>query len=128
MGRFSLPKAKADPRNEWAAEVRQLLPDWLENSCPPEARGVTAGNGAIDIIVGAHKVASFLPTSTGLSVYLIGSTDTEVKRIERLCERAGVPEDVRPPRTSKYVLIKVKSQETLPSVAEALRLHCLGKR
>jgi hypothetical protein len=79
-------------------------------------------------VIGATKVAAFLPTSTGLSVYLYGATDTEVKRIERICDRAGVPEDARPPRTSKYVLIKVKDDETLTGVAEALRLHSIGRR
>ncbi|MGH2755888.1 MAG: hypothetical protein ACRDLB_15840 [Actinomycetota bacterium] len=92
------------------------------------ARGLLSGNGAVEVIIGASKIAAFLPTATGLSVYLYGATDTEVKRIERICERAGVPEDARPPRTSKYVLIKVKDDDTLNSVAEALRLHSIGRR
>jgi hypothetical protein len=87
-----------------------------------------AGNGAVEVLIGGSKVAGFLPTANGLSAYLYGATDTDVKRIERLCERAGVPEDTRPPRTSKYVLIKIKDDATLATVAEALRLHCIGKR
>jgi hypothetical protein len=104
------------------------LPEWLGLVCPGSARGVLAGNGAVEVLVGASKVAGFLPTATGLSAYLYGATDTDVKRIERLCERAGVPEEARPPRTSKYVLIKIKDDATLATVAEALRLHCIGKR
>ncbi|MEA2453408.1 MAG: hypothetical protein QOG04_2118 [Actinomycetota bacterium] len=95
--------------------------------CPDSARGALAGNGAVEILMGASKVAGFLPTATGLSAYLYGATDTDVKRIERLCERAGVPEGTRPPRTSKYVLIKIKDDATLKTVAEAVRLHCIGK-
>lgn len=87
-----------------------------------------AGNGGVEVLVGAKKVASFLPTGIGLSVYLYGSSDTEVKRLERLCDRAGVPEKARPPRTSKYVLIKVKDDPTLATIAEALRLVSIGRR
>ena len=79
------------------------------------------------MMVGGRKVAAFLPTATGLSVYLYGTSDTEVKRIERLCERAGVPADARPPRTSKYVLVKVRDDDTLATTAEAVRLHCIGR-
>lgn len=128
MARFPTPKAKTEARNEWAASIRDRLPEWLEETTPDNARGILAGNGAVEILIGAGKVASFLPTATGLSAYLIGATDTEVKRIERLCERAGVPEDARPPRTSKYVLVKVRDDATLATVAEALRLHCIGRR
>ena len=88
---------------------------------------MVAGNGAVELLLGARKVAGFLPTSVGLSVYLYGTSDTEVKRIERLCDRAGVSEGSRPPRTSKYVLIKVRDDDTLRAVAEALRLHCIGR-
>ena len=42
-------------------------------------------------------------------------------------ERAGVPEEIRPPRTSKYVLIKVADDDAFGHVAEALRLHCIGR-
>ena len=128
MAGFPSARSKTEPRNEWAASVRARLPEWLASVCPEGARGVLAGNGAVEVLIGAAKVAGFLPTATGLSTYLYGATDTDVKRIERLCERAGVPEDTRPPRTSKYVLIKVKDDATLDSVAEALRLHCIGKR
>ncbi|MDQ3981870.1 MAG: hypothetical protein M3271_04225 [Actinomycetota bacterium] len=128
MARFPTPKAKTEARNEWARSIRQRLPVWLEESLPASARGMLSGNGAVEVLIGATKVASFLPTATGLSAYLIGSTDTEVKRIERLCERAGVPEEARPPRTSKYVLVKVRDDETLATVAEALRLHSIGRR
>jgi hypothetical protein len=127
MPRFPTPKPKAEPRNPWAGSMRERLSDWLEEHSPPTARGIVAGNGGVDIFVGAHRVASFLPTSTGLSVYLIGSTDSEVTRIEHLCERAGVPAEARPPRTSKYVLIKVRDDTVLETIAEALRLHCIGK-
>ena len=128
MPRFPAPRSKTEARNEWASSIREELPNWLEKVAPDNARGIVAGNGGVELLVGAGKVASFLPTGIGLSVYLYGSSDTEVKRIGRLCERAGVPEDVRPPRTSKYVLIKVKDDKTLESVAEALRLHCLGRK
>ena len=128
MSRFPTPRAKTEPRNDWAASIRQRLPEWLELNAPANARGALSGNGAVELLVGASKVASFLPTATGLSAYLIGTTDTEVKRIERLCERAGVPEAARPPRTSKYVLVKVRDDDTLATVAEALRLHCIGRR
>ncbi|HEX2057102.1 MAG TPA: hypothetical protein VHI71_01930 [Actinomycetota bacterium] len=128
MAKFPKPKAKTEPRNEWAASIRERLPEWLESTCPENARGALSGNGAVEVLIGASKVASFLPTATGLSAYLVGATDTEVKRIERLCERAGVPEDARPPRTSKYVLVKVRDDGTLATVAEALRLHCIGRR
>jgi hypothetical protein len=128
MARFPTPKAKTEARNDWARSIRQRLPEWLEESLPANARGVLSGNGGVEVLIGASKVASFLPTATGLSAYLIGSTDTEVKRIERLCERAGVPEEARPPRTSKYVLVKVRDDDTLATVAEALRLHCIGRR
>src|SRR5687767_12351996 len=128
MPRFPAPKSKSEARNEWAAAIRDKLPDWLERVTPENTRGVVAGNGGVELILGAGKVASFLPTGIGLSVYLYGSSDTEVKRIERLCERAGIPEEARPPRTSKYVLVKVKDDATLATVAEAIRLHCLGRR
>lgn len=128
MAKFPKPRAKTEARNEWAAGIRERLPEWLEQVCPDNARGTVSGNGGIEVLVGASKVASFLPTATGLSAYLIGATDTEVKRIERLCERAGVPEEARPPRTSKYVLVKVRDDDTLATVAEALRLHCIGRR
>ena len=128
MAKFPTPKAKTEARNEWAASIRHRLPEWLEASLPPNARGALSGNGGVEVLIGATKVASFLPTATGLSAYLIGATDTEVKRIERLCERAGVPEGARPPRTSKYVLVKVRDDDTLATVAEALRLHCIGRR
>ncbi len=128
MARFPTPKAKTDAHNDWAVSIRERLPEWLEATCPENARGAIAGNGGVEVLIGASKVASFLPTATGLSAYLIGATDTEVKRIERLCERAGVPEDARPPRTSKYVLVKVRDDATLATVAEALRLHCIGRR
>src|SRR5918911_2345925 len=124
MARFPRPKAKADARNEWATSIRERLPEWLEGICPKNARGALAGNGSVDVIIGAQRVAGFLPTASGLSAYLYGATDTDVKRIERLCDRAGVPEEARPPRTSKYVLIKVKDDATLDTAAEALRLHC----
>ena len=128
MPRFPAPRSKTEARNEWAAQIRTRLPEWLDEVAPANASGMVAGNGGVELIVGSGKVASFLPTGIGLSVYLYGSSDTEVKRIGRLCERAGVPEDVRPPRTSKYVLIKVKDDDTLGHVAEALRLHCLGRK
>ena len=128
MGRFPAPRSKTEARNEWAAAVRERLPEWLETHAPEVARGALAGNGAVDVMVGGRKVAAFLPTAIGLSVYLYGSSDTEVKRIERLCDRAGVPEDARPPRTSKYVLIKVRDDETLAATSEALRLHCIGRK
>lgn len=128
MARFPAPKTKTDARNDWAAAIRERLPDWLEGVAPEAGRGMVAGNGAVELVVGASKVAGFLPTGIGLSVYLYGSSDTEVKRIERLCDRAGVPEEARPPRTSKYVLVKVKDDATLERVAEAVRLHCIGRR
>ncbi|MDQ3958629.1 MAG: hypothetical protein M3273_09945 [Actinomycetota bacterium] len=128
MSRFPKPKAKTDARNDWAAAIRERLPEWLEAVTPDNARGTLSGNGGVEVLVGASKVAAFLPTATGLSAYLLGATDTEVKRIERLCERAGVPEAARPPRTSKYVLVKVRDDDTLATVAEALRLHCIGRR
>lgn len=128
MAGFPAPRSKTEPRNEWAGSIRERLPEWLGLVCPDSARGVLAGNGAVEVLVGASKVAGFLPTATGLSAYLYGATDTDVNRIERLCERAGVPEEARPPRTSKYVLIKIKDDATLATVAEALRLHCIGKR
>ena len=128
MPTFPAPRSKTEARNGWAAAIRTRLPGWLEENSPEGARGALAGNGAVEVLVGAGKVAGFLPTATGLSVYLYGATDTDVKRIERLCDRAGVPEGTRPPRTSKYVLIKVTDDETLATVAEALRLHCIGKR
>ena len=128
MARFPAPRPKTEARNEWAEAIRARIPQWLEEHTPPHARGVISGNGGIELLVGAGKVASFLPTGVGLSVYLYGSSDTEVKRIERLCERAHVPEEARPPRTSKYVLVKVKDDATLETVAEAVRLHCLGRR
>ena len=127
MSRFPSPRSKTEARNDWAKAIRERLPQWLDEVAPEKARGTLAANGAIDLLLGARKVAAFLPTSVGLSVYLYGSSDTEVKRIERLCERAGVPEDVRPARTSKYVLIKVRDDETLAASAEALRLHCIGR-
>jgi hypothetical protein len=127
MSRFPSPKSKTEARNEWAKAIRERLPQWLEEVTPPSSRGTLAANGAVDLVLGARKVAAFLPTSVGLSVYLYGSSDTEVKRIERLCDRAGVPEDTRPPRTSKYVLIKVRDDATLGATAEALRLHCIGR-
>src|SRR5688500_3356681 len=128
MAGFPSPRSKTEARNPWAADIRERLPEWLGSVCPDTARGLVAGNGAVEVLIGAAKVAGFLPTATGLSAYLYGATDTEVKRIERLCERAEVPEAARPPRTSKYVLIKVTDDETLGTVAEALRLHCIGKR
>ena len=128
MTAFPSPRSKTEARNPWAVAIRDRLPEWLGEVCPTAARGTVAGNGAVEVIVGATKVAGFLPTATGLSAYLYGATDTDVKRIERLCERAGVPEETRPPRTSKYVLIKVKDDATLETVAEALRLHCIGKK
>lgn len=128
MAGFPSPRSKTVARNEWATAIRERLPEWLGSICPDTARGALAGNGAVEVLVGASKVAGFLPTATGLSAYLYGATDTDVKRIERLCDRAGVPEDTRPPRTSKYVLIKIKDDATLDTVAEALRLHCIGKR
>jgi hypothetical protein len=128
MSRFPSPRAKTDPRNDWASSIRERLPAWLDEVAPEGARGVVAGNGAVEVVVGATKVAAFLPTATGLSAYLYGATDTEVKRIERICERAGVPENTRPPRTSKYVLVKVRDDDTLAAVAEALRLHSIGRR
>ncbi len=127
MPRFPKPKPKAAARNPWAVDIRERLSGWLETNTPAEARGTVAGNGAIDIIMGAHRVASFLPTSTGISIYLVGSTDSEVARIERLCDRAQVPAEARPPRTSKYVLIKVRDDHVLEAAGEALRLHCMGK-
>jgi hypothetical protein len=128
MSRFPNPRSKTEARNEWAASIRERLPGWLEEAAPDGARGLVAGNGAVEVIIGATKVAAFLPTATGLSVYLYGATDTEVKRIERICDRAGVPEEARPPRTSKYVLIKVKDDDALAAIAEALRLHSIGRR
>ena len=127
MGRFPPPRAKTEARNEWASSIRERLPEWLETNAPEVARGALAGNGAVDMMVGGRKVAAFLPTATGLSVYLFGTSDTEVKRIERLCDRAGIPEDARPPRTSKYVLVKVRDDDTLTKTAEAVRLHCIGR-
>ena len=127
MSRFPRPRAKTDARNEWATSIRERLPEWLERTCPASARGVVAGNGAVDVIIGAQRVAGFLPTATGLSAYLYGATDTDVKRIERLCDRAQIPEEARPPRTSKYVLVKIKDDVVLETTAEALRLHCIGK-
>jgi hypothetical protein len=127
MARFPSPKSKTEARNEWATTIRERLPEWLERVSPASARGAVAGNGSVDVIVGNQRVAGFLPTATGLSAYLYGATDTDIKRIERLCERAGVPEEARPPRTSKYVLIKIKDDATLDATAEALRLHCIGK-
>ena len=128
MADFPAPRSKTEPRNDWAAGIRARLPEWLAQVCPPNARGTVAGNGAVEVLVGATKVAGFLPTATGLSAYLYGATDTDVKRIERLCDRAGVPESARPPRSSKSVLIKVRDEQALATVAEALRLHCIGKR
>jgi hypothetical protein len=107
--------------------MRDRLPQWLDEHAPERARGAVAGNGAVEVLMGSNKVAAFLPTAVGLSVYLYGTSDTDVKRIERLCERAGVPEDARPPRASKYVLIKVADDGTLESVGEALRLHSIGR-
>jgi hypothetical protein len=78
-------------------------------------------------MLGGNKVAAFLPTAVGLSVYLYGTSDTDVKRIERLCERAGIAEEHRPPRASKYVLIKVSDDEIMECVGEALRLHSIGR-
>ena len=127
MSRFPSPRAKTEARNDWATSIRERLAEWLDEVAPAQARGTLAANGAVDLLLGGRKVAAFLPTSVGLSIYLYGSSDTEVKRIERLCERAGVPEEVRPPRTSKYVLIKVRDDETLKASAEALRLHCIGR-
>lgn len=128
MGRFPVPRSKTEARNDWAASIRERLPEWLDEHAPEVARGALAGNGAVDVMVGGRKVAAFLPTAIGLSVYLYGSSDTEVKRIERLCERAGISEDARPPRTSKYVLIKVRDDATLAATSEALRLHCIGRK
>jgi len=128
MGRFPAPRCKTEARSDWAASIRERLPEWLDAHSPDSARGALAGNGAVDVMIGGRKVAAFLPTAIGISVYLYGSSDTEVKRIERLCDRAGVPEDARPPRTSKYVLIKVRDDGTLDSTAEALRLHCIGRK
>ena len=128
MGRFPAPRSKTQARNDWALAIRDRLPQWLEENAPDSARGALAGNGAVDMMVGGRKVAAFLPTAIGLSVYLYGTSDTEVKRIERLCDRAGVPEDARPPRTSKYVLIKVRDDQTLAATAEAVRLHCIGRK
>lgn len=127
MSRFPTPRPRAEPRNSWAEQIRERLPEWLDEVAPATARGSLAGNGAVDVSVGATKIAGFLPTSTGLSAYLYGATDTEVKRIERLCTRAGVPEEARPPRSSKYVLIKVRDDDTLAAVGEALRLHSIGR-
>lgn len=128
MSRFPDPRPKTEPRNAWASAIRERLPDWLDEHTPATVRGIVSGNGGIELLIGAAKVASILPTGVGLSVYLYGSSDTEVKRIERLCERAQVPEEARPPRTSKYVLVKVKDDATLATVSEAVRLHCLGRR
>ena len=128
MARFPAPRPKTEARNEWALKIRDRLAGWLEEHTPENSRGIVSGNGGVELLVGAAKVASFLPTGIGLSVYLYGASDTEVKRIERLCERAGVPEEARPPRTSKYVLVKVKDDATLTTVAETIRLHCLGRR
>lgn len=128
MAVFPSPRPKTEAKNPWAASIRERLPEWLGSVCPEGARGILAGNGAVEVLVGATKVAGFLPTAGGLSAYLYGATDTDVTRIERLCDRAGVPEETRPPRTSKYVLIKVTDDATLATVAEALRLHCIGKR
>lgn len=122
-----MPRAKTQPRNDWASGMRDRLPEWLEVHAPERARGAVAGNGAVEVLMGGNKVAAFLPTAVGLSVYLYGTSDTDVKRIERLCERAGVPEDARPPRASKYVLIKVADDGTLEHVGEALRLHSIGR-
>src|SRR5918992_5775618 len=127
MARFSRARTKTDARNEWAASIRDRLPEWLEETCPSQARGAVDGNGSVDVIIGSQRVAGFLPTATGLSVYLYGATDTDVKRIERLCDRAHIPQDARPPRASKYVLVKVNDDATLETVGEALRLHCIGK-
>ncbi len=127
MGRFPPPRAKTDARNDWASSIRDRLAPWLDEHAPGAARGALAGNGAVDMMLGGRKVAAFLPTATGLSVYLFGSSDTEVKRIERLCERAGVPEGARPPRTSKYVLVKVRDDDTLEKIGETVRLHCIGR-
>lgn len=128
MARFPTPKPKTNARNEWAQGIRGRLAEWLESVTPDTARGAVAVNGALEVLIGATKVAAFLPTATGLSVYLLGTSDTEVKRLERICERAGVSEEARPPRTSKYVLIKVRDDEVLATAGEALRLHCIGKR
>jgi hypothetical protein len=127
MARFPSARSKTDARNEWAASIRERLPEWLDDACPSNARGAVAGNGSVDVIIGAQRIAGFLPTATGLSVYLYGATDTDVKRIERLCDRAHVPPEARPPRASKYVLVKVNDDATLETVGEALRLHCIGK-
>lgn len=127
MARFPHARTKTEARNDWAASIRDRLPEWLDKTCPTGARGAVAGNGSVDVIIGSQRVAGFLPTATGLSVYLYGATDTDVKRIERLCDRAAVPADARPPRASKYVLVKVKDDATLETVGEALRLHCIGK-
>jgi hypothetical protein len=127
MGRFPAARPKTEPRNPWAADLRTRLADWLDEHAPERAHGMVAGNGGVDVHLGSTKVATFLPTATGLSVYLHGTSDTDVKRIERLCERAGVPEEIRPPRTSKYVLIKVADDDALEHVAEALRLHSIGR-
>ena len=127
MGRFPPPRSKTAARSEWAEAIRERLPSWLDDNAPEGTRGALAGNGAVDVMAGGRKVAAFLPTAIGLSVYLYGTSDTEVKRIERLCERAGIPDDARPPRSSKYVLVKVRDDETLTRVAEAVRLHCIGR-
>lgn len=127
MPSFPGPKPKSEARNEWAQAIRERLGEWLDSVAPKIASGTLAANGAVEVIVGGHKVAGFLPTATGLSAYLYGSTDTEVNRIERLCDRAGVPAEARPPRTSKYVLVKVSNDEVLATVGEALRLHCIGR-
>ena len=127
MARFPRPKSKTEARSEWASSVRDRLPEWLDQTCPSSARGAVAGNGSVDVIIGTQRIAGFLPTATGVSVYLYGATDTDVKRIERLCDRAQVPAEARPPRASKYVLVKVKDDTTLDAVGEALRLHCIGK-
>jgi hypothetical protein len=127
MARFPAARTKTDARNEWAEAIRNRLPEWLDQTCPTTARGAVAGNGSVDVVIGTQRIAGFLPTATGLSVYLYGATDTDVKRIERLCDRAQVPSEARPPRASKYVLVKVKDDATLETVGEALRLHCIGK-
>jgi hypothetical protein len=127
MARFPHARTKTEARNEWASSIRDRLPEWLDRTCPSTARGAVAGNGSVDVIIGSQRVAGFLPTATGLSVYLYGATDTDVKRIERLCDRADVPAGARPPRASKYVLVKVKDDAILETVGEALRLHCIGK-
>jgi hypothetical protein len=127
MSRFPEPRPKTEARNEWAEAIRGRLSEWLDSVAPAGTSGTLAANGAVEVIAGGRKVAGFLPTATGLSAYLYGATDTEVKRIERLCDRAGVPAESRPPRTSKYVLIKVPDDEVLATVGEALRLHCIGR-